>query len=151
MVRSFPSWPENIQTVYVKTFQNKTTEPGLEALITDALIREFWHWNKLEVVNRSEAEAVLSGTITEYIADRPLSFDQDRNIREYELSIRVNVQLKELATGNIFWEKKGEIIRVSYQYFRNDLAETRGEEKRAQIKAVHDLAKSLLDKNLTGF
>ncbi len=151
MMRSFPSWPENVRNVYVKTIQNQTKEPGLEAIITDALIREFWRWGKVKVVNRPEAEAVLSGKITNYIADRPLSFDQDRNIREYELSIRVNIQLKELSTGKIFWQKKDEIIEASYQYFKNDLAKTRAEEKRAQVKAAQDLAKRLLDKNFTGF
>lgn len=151
MMRSFPSWPENVRNVYVKTIQNQTKEPGLEAIITDALIREFWRWDKVKVVNRPEAEAVLSGEITNYIADRPLSFDQDRNIREYELSIRVNIQLTELSTGKIFWQIKDEMIEGSYQYFTNDLAETRAEEKRAQIKAAQDLAKRLLDKNFTGF
>ena len=50
-----------------------------------------------------------------------------------------------------FLAKKDEIIEASYQYFKNDLAETRAEEKRAQIKAAQDLAKKLLDKNFTGF
>lgn len=151
MMRSFPSWPENVRNVYVKTIQNQTKEPGLEAIITDALIREFWRWDKVKVVNRPEAEAVLFGKIINYTANRPLSFDQDRNIREYELSIRVNIQLKELSTGKIFWQKKDEIIEASYQYFKNDLAETKAEEKRAQIKAAQNLAKRLLDKNFTGF
>lgn len=151
MMRSFPSWPEEVQKVYVKTFQNQTKEPGLEAIVTDALIKEFWHWNKVKIVNRPEAEAVLSGKITNYIADRPLSFDQDRNIREYELSIHLDIQLKEASTGKIFWQKKDEIIKASYQYFKNDLAETKAEEKRARIKAAQDLAKKLLDKNFTGF
>jgi len=123
----------------------------LDHIVTDALIREFWHWDKVKVVNRPEAEAVLSGVITNYIADRPLSFDQDRNIREYELSIHLDIQLKELTTRKIFWQKKDEIIDVSYQYFKNDLAETRAEEKRAQIKAAQDLAKRILDTNFTGF
>lgn len=150
-MRTFPSWPDEVQKVYVKTLHNQTKEPGLEAIVTDALIQEFWHWNKVKVVNRSEAEAVLSGTITDYIADQPLSFDQDRNIREYELSIHLDMQLKEASTGKIFWQKKGEIIESSYQYFKNDLAETRAEEKKAQMKAAQNLAKRLLDENFTGF
>ena len=151
MMRSFPCWPEEVQKVYVKTFQNQTKEPGLEAIVTDAFIREFWHWKKVKVVNRPEAEAILSGQITNYIADRPLSFDQYRNIREYELSIHLDMQLKEASTEKIFWQKKDEIIEASYQYVKNDLAETKAEEKRAQIKAAQDLAKKLLDKNFTGF
>ena len=151
IMRSFPSWPENIRKVYVKTLQNQTTEPGLEAIVTDAFIKEFWRWDKVKVVNRPEADAVLSGKITNYTADRPISFDQDRNIREYELRIHLDMQLKELSTGKILWHKKGETIEVNYQYFKNDLAETQGEEKRAQMKAAQDLAKRLLDKNFTGF
>jgi len=151
MMRSFPSWPENVQKVYIKPLQNQTKEPGLDAILTDALIRELWHWDKVKVVNQPEAEAVLSGAITNYIANRPLSFDQDRNIREYELSIHVDIQFKKLSTGKIFWQKKDKIIETSYQYFNNDLAETRAEEKRAQIKAAQDLAKILFDKNFTGF
>lgn len=151
MVRSFSSWPEGIRKVYVKTFQNQTKEPGLEAIITDALIREFWRWGKVKVINRSEAEAVLSGVITNYSADQPLSFDQDRNIREYELIIHLDIQLQETSTGRIFWRKKNRLVRESFPYFASDLAETRAEEKRAQLKAAEDLAKELLDKSFTGF
>lgn len=151
MMRTFPSWPEDVQKVYVKTLQNQTKEPGLEAVVTDALIREFWHWDKVKVVNRPEAQAVLSGLITNYSANRPLSFDRNRNIREYELTIHLDVRLEEASTGEIFWLKKDEAIRESFPYFENDLAETRAEEKRAQVKAAQNLAKRLLDISFTGF
>ena len=119
--------------------------------MTDALIQEFWRWNKVRVVNRPEAQAILSGVITHYSADQPLSFDRDRQIREYELSIHVDIQLEDVSSGEIFWLIKDQIVKESFPYFEYDLAETRAQEKKAQMKAAETFAKKLLDKSFTGF
>ncbi|MGA1875484.1 MAG: LPS assembly lipoprotein LptE [bacterium] len=150
MVQPFVHWPEGVRKVYVENIRNRTNEPGLEATLTEAFIQEFWGWQDLEIVNRAEAEAVFSGEVTQYTADRPLSFDQDQNIREYEISLHVDIQLTEVATGRILWQEEDRIARESYQYFQDDLSRTRAEERRAQVKAAQDLARELLDRGFMG-
>ena len=151
MVQPFAHWPEGVRKVYVENIRNRTNESGLDTILTDAFIQEFWRWQDLEIVNRAEAEAILSGEVTQYTADHPLSFDQDQNIREYELMFHVNVQLQEVSTGRTLWQEEGRIARESYQYFKDDLSRTRAEERRAQVKAAKDLVKELLDKGFMGF
>lgn len=146
----YPAWPEGIRAVHIETIRNQTTEPGLDKTITNALIQEFWHWDRVRVVNRSEAQAILSGAITGYGADEPLSFDRDRNVREYRLTIHLDLHLEEAATGKTIWQENGITIQADYQFFQNDLATTRAQENRAQQKAAQDMARRLLDKRLRG-
>lgn len=145
-----PSWPEGIRKIYVENIRNQTTEPGMDKIFTDALIQELWHWDKVHVVNRDEAQAILSGVINEYAADQAISFDRDRTIREYRLTIRLNLRLEDASTGKIIWQEKGITTQGDYQFFKDDLARTRSRENQARQKAAADLAARLLDHQFTG-
>lgn len=134
----------------METIRNQTTEPGIDKLITDALIQELWHWDKVRVVNREQAQAILSGAIKEYAAFQPLSFDRDRVIREYQVTIRLDLQMEDVSTGKTLWQEKDITISGDYQFFQNDLARTRSQEHQAQQKAAVDMARKLLDQKFTG-
>ncbi|MEW5803231.1 MAG: LptE family protein [bacterium] len=145
------SWPESIRLIYVETIRNQSMEPGLDTVFTDALIQEFWHWGTtVRIVNRDEAQAVLSGVIHEYAADQSLSFDRDHNIREYRLTIRADLYMEEISTGKTIWQEKDIVIQGDYQFFKDDLARTRTKEYQARQKAVRDLARRLLDQRFMG-
>ncbi|MEW6378131.1 MAG: LptE family protein [bacterium] len=150
ILNQYPAWPEGIRRVHIETISNQTTEPGLDKTITNALIQEFWHWDRVRIVNRPEAQAILSGVITGYGADEPLSFDRDRNVGEYRLTIHLDLHLEEVATRKIFWQAKDITIQGDYQFFQNDLATTRAQENRAQQKAARDMARKLLDERFRG-
>jgi len=122
----------------------------MDKIFTDALIQELWHWDKVHVVNRDEAQAILSGVINEYAADQAISFDRDRTIREYRLTIRLNLRLEDASTGKIIWQEKGITTQGDYQFFKDDLARTRSRENQARQKAAADLAARLLDHQFTG-
>jgi hypothetical protein len=145
-----PSWPEGISKIYVETNRNQTTEAGMDKIFTDALIQEFWHWGRVRIVNRDEAQAILSGIINDYAAAQPLSFDRDRTIREYRLTIRLNLRLQDASTGKTIWQENGITTQGDYQFFKDDLARTRSQENQAQRKAAADLAGRLLDHQFTG-
>jgi outer membrane lipopolysaccharide assembly protein LptE/RlpB len=57
------SLPGGIQTVAVQVLKNRTTETGLENILTNDLIFEFIQRGKTIQKNVKKAEAVLSGTI----------------------------------------------------------------------------------------
>jgi len=149
LLDQYPSWPEGVRKVYVATIRNRTTEPGLDKIFTDALTQEFWHWDNVRVVNRDDAQAILSGVIDEYAASQPLSFDRDRTIREYRLTIRLNLRLEDASTGKTLWQESGITAQGDYQFFKDDLARTRSGENQARQKAAADLAARLLDRQFT--
>jgi outer membrane lipopolysaccharide assembly protein LptE/RlpB len=146
----YPCWPEGIRKIYVETIRNQTSEPGLDKVLTDALIQEFWHWDKVRIVNRDEAQAILTGIINKYAADQPLSIDRDRTIREYRVTISLNLRLKSASTGKTLWQENGITAQEDYQFFKDDLARTRSQENQARQKASADLARRLLDQRFTG-
>ncbi len=150
VLNQYPSWPKGIRKIYVETIRNQTSEPGLDKIFTEALIQELWHWDRVRVVNRTQAQAILYGVINEYVADEPLSFDRDRAIREYQLTIRLDLRMKDASTGTVIWQEGGMTAQGDYRFFMDDLARTRSQENQAQQKAARDLAARLLDQQFTG-
>ena len=58
--------PQHIRSVYIPMFQNQSYEPGLEELITSYAIDEFLADGRLQVVQKSNADIIITGTIRKY-------------------------------------------------------------------------------------
>ena len=52
-----------IKSIHIAVFENRTAEPGLEALFADDLINEFTKRSSLVLTDKNNADAVLSGEI----------------------------------------------------------------------------------------
>jgi len=61
--RTLPDW---IRNVYVPLAENQTAEPGLEEVVTNALIEEMLADGRLNPVRRSEADVVMKVVIRKY-------------------------------------------------------------------------------------
>ena len=57
-------FPFNIETLAVDNLQNKTSQTGFENTMTSNLTRELTRSGKVRITSKSEAQGVLSGTIT---------------------------------------------------------------------------------------
>ena len=71
--RTLPEW---VQRVHVPMVVNETTEPGLEERFTDAVTRELLADGRLDVVAKSQADAVLRVTVRSY-KTRTATFGSD--------------------------------------------------------------------------
>lgn len=145
LLHSDALWPENVQKLYVDPLLNRTREPDLELTVTEAIIQELWRWNQIKVVPRSEAEGILSGQVSEYVADKALSFGRDRTIREYELTFHLKLWLKDISTEKIIWQVDKVVAREWYQYVEGDLAQTRAQEELARKKAAQEAARQMFE------
>ncbi len=142
LLSKIPSWPEGIQRVYVEIMENQTMEPGLERSVTEAFIEELWSWGNIKVVKKSEAQAILSGIITRYSANQPISIDSTGKILEYELLLGIKMQLIKEDTKDILWQKEGTAKEI-FQYFE-DISLLRSEENKALRKTAKDLARKIV-------
>lgn len=98
--------PEDIKTVYVPTFVNKTTEPLIENEATQAAIREIQKDGSLKVVrSEQEADTILTVTMTDYSLT-PLKFDRDLNTTadQYRMTLTVQIMLTRRATDKVVAE-----------------------------------------------
>ena len=76
--------PRGVQKLYIEKILNKTTEPGIDILITNALKNEFIQKYRGILTSKQEAQAVLSGNLvgirTETVARRGILTSLERRV-----------------------------------------------------------------------
>lgn len=127
-------FPEKIQNISVNVFENRSSETGLENVITNDLIFEITRNNKVSVTNQEKAEAVLSGILTAVI-------ENVSNIVPIERRITVSADLK-LARKDtvVFWSANGVSANETYQ-----VHDTVGATNAEKNKAISVLSKRLAE------
>lgn len=90
---------EGLERVAVPYFENESTEPELEILLTEQVIAGLIADRTLQVVDEPEADAVVVGTIRSYRTDEA-HFGADRQAEEYEVQIVVEVTLTDRTKGD---------------------------------------------------
>ena len=92
--------PKHLKTVYVETLRNQTGEPQIESSITAAILREFQRDGQLKVVDRDNADVLVTGTLTEYKLE-PMRYDRNnpKKTREYRAIIRGNILVMDQVKG----------------------------------------------------
>ena len=79
--------PEDVRNIYVEALKNTTRRSQLEQVLARAIADEFVTRRRFEVVSdRSQADGVLSGTVTSF-SIRPVVFDENARATEYEIVI----------------------------------------------------------------
>jgi hypothetical protein len=98
--------PDNVKTVYVPTFINKTSEPMIESEATQAAIRELQKDGSLSVVGTpEEADTLLTVTLTDYRLT-PLKYERDLKTTadQYRLTLTAQVVLTRRTTDKVVSE-----------------------------------------------
>jgi outer membrane lipopolysaccharide assembly protein LptE/RlpB len=98
-------FPFNIKNIFVPVFENKTSETGLETIITNDFIFELTRSSKVDVVEKETADAVLWGVITS-LSTQTVS----RSGRQSPLERRVKILLDLRLTnqqGKVLWATRG--------------------------------------------
>lgn len=134
--------PDNLQTVYVPTFENTTYQPGIAVDITNAVITRFRQDGNLQPVSKDEADTILYGEITGW-ERRVMGYtgDDDNEVEEYRLYVTVIIDFQSRSTGKLLTARQK--IRGYADFFTTgDLAE---DEKEAEPEAYKDLARRIVD------
>ena len=89
---------EGLDTVGVAFFDNRSTEPDLEVILTEAVIRLLIEDRTLRIADEQVSDAILYGTIRRYTF-APAFFNQERQADEYRIDIDVEVQMVDRRSG----------------------------------------------------
>ena len=137
--------PNHIKKVYIPTFENQTTRYGIEQDLTTAVTEAFTNDNRLAVVSRSEADAMLRGVITGY-EKGALTFDRAQTVDEFKIQIIVSVEFEDLREAKILW--KDDDFRAWESY--TESGESGGEDE-ALAAAIATLAKDMVSRTIEGW
>lgn len=93
--------PGHVTRVAVTMFQNRSFETGAETIFTAALIKELVQKSDAMVVDKSKADAVISGTIRS-ITINALARTSDDTVVERQVSAVLDLDLID-TKGKILW------------------------------------------------
>lgn len=140
--------PSSVTSISIPVFENKTMEPVIEEEITPAVIREFIKDRRLQVVDKSQADVVLYGSITAY-SESPLSFDTNQNVLENRIAITVHFKLLQASSNNILMEK--DVTKTAEYRVNSDVMVTRAGRYSAIKELSTILAEEITDRMLGGW
>ncbi|MBI2870129.1 MAG: hypothetical protein HYY14_00285 [Candidatus Omnitrophica bacterium] len=145
--------PNNIRTIYVEGFKNGISpetsqsyqlQPGVELDVTNKIINRYIFDGSLRIAHRENADAVLEGTLVDYLKE-PLRYAiNDEDVEQYRLTLLVNMKLTD--------QRNGEVIFQESSFAGDTLYDTTGSrlktEGAALIEAMDDLAKNIVDRTI---
>ena len=125
--------PRGVEKLYIQRIENKTTEPGIDILITNALKNEFIQKYRGTLIDRDRATAVLSGTLlgirTETVARRGALTSLERRI-----FMTMDLTLKTSGSERL-WFAKGITSSDTYTVVSGD-KEASEQNKRAVLEKL---------------
>lgn len=134
------TFPEDVRTVAVPIFENRSFYRGLEFRLTEALTKEIEHRTPYKVTEESGADTILTGTILA-VDERLLSRDFDTGVaQEVQLVVTVGLEWKDLRSGEII--RKRSRLRASGEFIpRRGLTEP---QEVARHEVVGDLSRRIV-------
>jgi outer membrane lipopolysaccharide assembly protein LptE/RlpB len=106
------SFPAGIRSVCVSTFENRTSETGAENIFTNDLIYEVTRDNKVVLISKDKAEALLSGVIKS-MSIETISRKGTHSSLERRVTVTVDLKLTD-PDGNIIWSAKDVSANEAY-------------------------------------
>ena len=140
--------PDEIKSIAIPVFENKTMEPVVEEEFTPMIIREFIKDSRIKVVDRTEADLVLGGSVNSY-KESPLSFDQNQEVLEYRITVTTHLKITRQKINNIIWEK--DIIKSSEYKVSSNVMTTRTSKLLALKEIAKNLSEEVTDRVLWGW
>ncbi|MFO7838388.1 MAG: LPS assembly lipoprotein LptE [Desulfosalsimonadaceae bacterium] len=105
--------PGDIKTLNISMLANKTGETGIEALVTNDLVNQFTRFDTVRLVDKKQAEAILSGTIRS-TRIRTIAHSTPDESMERRITLYLDVELKD-REGRRIWAARGLSADDSYE------------------------------------
>jgi len=137
-------FPEGTQSIFIPILENRTSETGLEKLITDDLIYEFTRNRKDTLAgNIDDADAVLYGIIHSIGIETISRNDPNTST---ERSVRLSIDMKLVVPeGRVIWRVKGITADEAY----NILPDNKYRTVQNRREAISKLSQRLAEKVFT--
>ena len=134
--------PDDIKTVAVPVFRNRTGEPAVENLITRAVIEAFSTNGRLRVVAAEAADAILEGDVVGYQLES-IAFDPRANVRQYRLLVTLNVRFRDVRRNTVLFRRDGFQEKADFRVL-GAVSETISREETALRAAAGDIARTVV-------
>jgi len=133
----------------VPTFQNRTAQPNLDNELTRQVTQDFLVDGRLGIVEPDNANAILQGTIVQYILE-PLLLDVHNTPQQYKMRMVLSLALKDTQAGKSLWTE--DQFEESTTYYVNNTMGIRPEtEYDARRRLIQQLSRRIVARVIEGF
>jgi outer membrane lipopolysaccharide assembly protein LptE/RlpB len=108
--------PEELETMYVATFENNTKWADMDQRLTEAVVQEWVRRRRFRMTEQAKgSDLVLRGLISS-LRVAPVTFDSQGRATKYQMTLTVHVRLEDVRGDEpeIVWEDKQFSRRTSY-------------------------------------
>jgi outer membrane lipopolysaccharide assembly protein LptE/RlpB len=135
--------PAHIKTVAVPIFKNTSQAPGIENVVTSAVVTAFSNGGRLRVVPVEQADSILTGEIVGYAVEG-VSFDRNSNVQAYRLRVVLNVEFRDLRQHKTLWQEKA-LTQISDFQVLGQASDTIAREGGAASQAAADIGRKIVN------
>jgi hypothetical protein len=137
------------RTLIVELFDNRTSEPYLDTILTDEITAQFARPRLVELAERRDvADLLVTGAITSF-SSSALAYNPKDNISEYRAELTANAKLLRRSDNAVLWQ--GTLLRSETYSSRDDKSLQRTGERLAARVAARRLAEDLMARLLEDF
>ena len=148
LVGKASSLPQNIKTISIPIFQNKSGEPNIEFEITNRIRDGFIEDGRLKMMGDGDSDLILNGEIIRYSL-KPVAFDSRDNATEYWVEIWVSIKLEDRAKDNVILQQE---LYTKWDYkVSQSVTETDIQRLEAIRQAGKKLAQEIVNIVIEGF
>lgn len=144
--------PKTVHTVAIPPFQNASVRYKLSDLLPQDLSRELISRTHYQIVNDpTQADAVLNGTVLNYIAYPTLIDQATGRTSGLGVNVRMDVRLVERATGKVIFSRPNFEAHERYELSVNNNLQYFDESGAALQRLSRDVARDLVTSILENF
>jgi hypothetical protein len=133
-------FPQEVSSVYVEMFDNRSFQRGIEYELTDALAKRIEAETPYKIVSsRDRADTVMTGQIVAVNRSVPVIERQTGRALEREVELKAVVDWKNLKTGELLLNHKLVSAAATYSEWQNQSFEY------ASTLAANNLARNIVD------
>jgi hypothetical protein len=112
-------FPEDVSSVYVEMFDNRSFRRGVEYELTDALAKRIEAETPYKIIsNRDRADTIISGQIVSADESRLSTERETGRALEKEVELRAVVNWKNLKTGELLIDNQSVSASASYSQWQ---------------------------------
>ncbi len=142
--------PDDIQSIGVPAFINRTDRPELEQRITEELLRQLQvRSGRRTSAGREGVDAVLLGEVTSF-RSLPVEFNPDGRARTIQVIVTARSRLQSTTDERIIWAADHFVFRQSYPVGKEG-ADFVDLESLALERVARDFAEAVVTSMLEGF
>ena len=141
--------PEEVRTIAVLSFENRTTRPEIDQRVTEEVTSEFAKRSRRKVIaDPGAADAVMEGAILQF-ETRPVQFNESGRAIRVETVVVLAATLRETATDRVLWSQGRLLFREQYEVA--DDRDLFAEETLALDDIARGAARTLVSSIVEGF